>query len=195
MQGAQYEELQELSRRIVKELTERDDVMNVHSSIENTAPVVAIRVDPVTAAAEGLSVSQIGTMVKQYLDGQEIASLDIDGQEFRVRAEYPEEEYQTVPQIKQMILKKPSGGSVALTDVAEIYFRDSPASIRKSDKAYQVTITADYIRGNVQSVLDSEVVNPNLTGTITRGVNSRNRMMQEEFSGLYQAIALSLIHI
>ncbi|MCI8270076.1 MAG: efflux RND transporter permease subunit [Lachnospiraceae bacterium] len=192
LQGTQYEELQELSSRIVKELTERDDVMNVHSSIENTAPVVAIRVDPVTAAAEGLSVSQIGTMVKQYLDGQEIASLDIDGQEFRVRAEYPEEEYQTVPQIKQMILKKPSGGSVALTDVAEIYFRDSPASIRKSDKAYQVTITADYIRGNVQSVLDSEVVNPNLTGTITRGVNSRNRMMQEEFSGLYQAIAIAV---
>ncbi|NBH70527.1 efflux RND transporter permease subunit [Clostridiaceae bacterium] len=192
LQGTQYEELQEASSRIVKELTERDDVMNVHSSIENTAPVVAIRVDPVTAAAEGLSVSQIGSMVKQYLDGQEIASLDIDGQEISVRAEYPEEEYRTVPQVEQMILKKPSGGSVALTDVAEVYFRDSPASIRKSDKAYQVTITADYIRGNVQSQLDNEVVSPNLSGTVTRGVNSRNRMMQEEFSGLYRAIAIAV---
>ncbi len=192
LQGTQYGELQEASNRIVKELTERDDVMNVHSSIENTAPVVAIRVDPVTAAAEGLSVSQIGSTVKQYLDGQEIATLEIDGQELSVRAEYPEDEYRTVPQVEQIILKKPSGGYVALTDVAEIYFRDSPASIRKSDKAYQVTITADYISGNVQSVLDNEVVNPNLTGTITRGVNSRNRMMQEEFSGLYQAIAIAV---
>ncbi len=192
LQGTQYEELQEVSNRIVEELTKRDDVMNVHSSIENTAPVVAIRVDPVTAAAEGLSVSQIGSMVKQYLEGQEIASLDVDGQELQVRAEYPEEEYRTVPQIEQMILKKQAGGSVALVDVAEIYFRDSPASIRKSDKAYQVTITADYIRGNVQSALDNEVVNPNLTGTITRGVNSRNRMMQEEFSGLYEAIAIAV---
>ncbi len=192
LQGTQYGELQEASNRIVKELTERDDVMNVHSSIENTAPVVAIRVDPVTAAAEGLSVSQIGSTVKQYLDGQEIATLEIDGQELSVRAEYPEDEYRTVPQVEQIILKKPSGGYVALTDVAEIYFRDSPASIRKSDKAYQVTITADYISGNVQSALDNEVVNPNLTGTITRGVNSRNRMMQEEFSGLYQAIAIAV---
>ena len=91
-----------------------------------------------------------------------------------------------------MILSKPSGGYVALSDVAEIYFRDSPASIRKSDKAYQVTITADYIQGNVQTLLDAEVINPNLTGTITRGVNSRNRMMQEEFSGLYQAIAIAV---
>ncbi len=192
LQGTQYQELQEASNRIVEELTQRDDVMNVHSSIENTAPVVAIRVDPVMAAAEGLTVTQIGSMVKQYLDGQEIATLEIDGQEIRVKAEYPEEEYRTVPQVKQIILKKPSGGSVALTDVAEIYFRDSPASIRKSDKAYQVTITADYIRGNVQSALDSEVVNPNLTGTITRGTNSRNRMMKEEFSGLYGAIATAV---
>ena len=118
--------------------------------------------------------------------------MDIDGQEIQVRAEYPEDEYRTVPQVKQIILKKPSGGSVALTDVAEVYFRDSPASIRKSDKAYQVTISADYVSGNVQSVLDSQVISPNLTGTITRGVNSRNRMMQEEFSGLYGAIATAV---
>lgn len=192
LQGTQYDELQEVSNRIVEELTGRDDVMNVHSSIENTAPVVAIRVDPVTSAAEGLTASQIGSMVKQYLDGQEIATLEIDGQEISVRAEYPEEEYRTVPQVEQMILKKPSGGLVALTDVAEVYFRDSPASIRKSDKAYQVTITADYISGNVKAQLDSEVVNPNLTGTITRGTNSRDRMMQEEFSGLYRAIAIAV---
>ncbi|MCI8660156.1 MAG: efflux RND transporter permease subunit [Lachnospiraceae bacterium] len=192
LQGTQYDELQEVSSQIVKELIQRDDVMNVHSSIENTAPVVAIRVDPVTAAAEGLTASQIGSMVSQCLNGQEIATLEVDGQEIRVQAEYPKEEYRTVPQVEQMILKKPSGGSVALSDVAEIYFRDSPASIRKADKAYQVTITADYIRGNVQAALDQEVISPNLTGTITRGVNSRNRMMQEEFSGLYQAIAIAV---
>lgn len=192
LQGTQYSELQELSNKIVKELTERDDVMNVHSSIENTAPVVAIRVDPVAASAEGLTASRIGSMVSQYLDGQEIATLEIDGQEISVKAEYPEEEYRTVPQVEQIILKKPSGGSVALTDVAEVYFRDSPASISKSDKAYQVTITADYIRGNVQAALDAEVINPNLTGTITRGSNSRDRMMKEEFSGLYRAIAIAV---
>ena len=192
LKGTQYDELQELSDKLVKELIARDDVMNVHSSIENTAPVVAIRVDPVAATSEGLTASQIGSQVKAYLDGSEIATLDIDGQEISVKAEYPEEMYQTVPQVKQMILSKPSGGHVALTDVAEVYFRDSPASISKTDKAYQITITADYVAGNVQSAIDNEVINPNLTGTITRGVNSRNRMMQEEFSGLYQAIAVAV---
>ncbi len=192
IEGTQYDEVQEVSSRIVKELIARDDVMNVHSSIENTAPVVAIKVDPVSAAAEGMTAGQIGTQVKQYLDGEKVATLDIDGQEVSVKAEYPEEEYRTVPQVEQMILTKPSGGYVALEDVAEIYYRDSPASISKSDKAYQVTITADYAGGNVKETIDSEVVNPNLTATITRGVNSRDRMMQNEFSGLYGAIAVAL---
>lgn len=191
IQGTQYDELQEVSAKIVKELIARDDVKNVHSSIENTAPVVAIKVDPVSAATEGLTASQIGTTVRQYLDGAEITTLEIDGEEISVKAEYPEGEYRTVPQVEQIMIKKQNGKYVALTDVAEVYYRDSPASISKTDKSYQITIRADYVNGNVQAAIDSEVVNPSLTGTLTRGVNSRNRMMQEEFSGLYQAIAVA----
>jgi len=116
----------------------------------------------------------------------------VDGREVSVMAEYPEDEYRTVSQMKDIILSKPSGGYVALTDVAEIYYKDSPASISKTDKAYEITITADYTGGNVQSAIDSEVINPNLSGTIKRGVNSMNRMMQEEFAALYQAIAVAV---
>ena len=75
--------------------------------------------------------------------------------------------------------------------MAEIYYKDSPSSISKTDKAYEITITADYTGGNVQAAIDSEVVAPHLNSTITKGVNSRNRMMQEEFSALYQAIAVA----
>jgi len=191
LKSTQYSELQEVSNEIVTELIARSDVRNVHSSIENTAPVVAVRVDPVMAAAEGLTASQIGRMVSQMLDGEKVATLEIDGQEISVKAEYPEDEYRTVGQLEQMILSKPAGGYVALADVAEIYYRDSPNSISKEDKSYQITISADYVGGNVKSVIDSEVIAPKLTGTISLGVNSRDRMMQSEFSGLYRAIAIA----
>ena len=163
IQGTQYDELQEVSAKIVKELIARDDVKNVHSSIENTAPVVAIKVDPVSAATEGLTASQIGTTVRQYLDGAEITTLEMDGEEISVKAEYPEGEYRTVPQVEQIMIKKQNGKYVALTDVAEVYYRDSPASISKTDKSYQITIRADYVNGKVQAAIDSEEVNPSIT--------------------------------
>ena len=199
LKGTQYDELQEISNEIVNELIARDDVKNVHSSIENTAPVVAVKVDPVSASAEGLTAAQIGTMIKQMLDGEEVTTLKVDGQEISVRAEYPEDQYKTVPQLERIILKKPSGGYVALSDVAEIYYKDSPSSIEKEDKSYQITISADYVDSSssaaVKTKIDNEVISPNLTGTIVRGTNSRDRMMQEEFSGLYNAIAVAVFLI
>lgn len=199
LKGTQYDELQEVSNEIVNELIARDDVKNVHSSIENTAPVVAVKVDPVAASAEGLTAAQIGTMVKQMLDGEEVTTLKVDGQGISVKAEYPEDQYKTVPQLERIILKKPSGGYVALSDVAEIYYKDSPSSIEKEDKSYQITISADYVDSSssaaVKTQIDNEVISPNLTGTITRGTNSRDRMMQEEFSGLYNAIAVAVFLI
>ena len=199
LKGTQYDELQEVSNEIVNELIARDDVKNVHSSIENTAPVVAVKVDPVSASAEGLTAAQIGTMIKQMLDGEEVTTLKVDGQEISVKAEYPEDQYRTVPQLERIILKKPSGGYVALSDVAEIYYKDSPSSIEKEDKSYQITISADYVDSSssaaVKTKIDNEVISPNLTGTITRGTNSRDRMMQEEFSGLYNAIAVAVFLI
>ena len=199
LKGTQYDELQEVSNEIVNELIARDDVKNVHSSIENTAPVVAVKVDPVAASAEGLTAAQIGTMVKQMLDGEEVTTLKVDGQEISVKAEYPEDQYKTVPQLERIILKKPSGGYVALSDVAEIYYKDSPSSIEKEDKSYQITISADYVDSSssaaVKTKIDNEVISPNLTGTIVRGTNSRDRMMQEEFSGLYNAIAVAVFLI
>ena len=199
LKGTQYDELQEVSNEIVNELIARDDVKNVHSSIENTAPVVAVKVDPVAASAEGLTAAQIGTMVKQMLDGEEVTTLKVDGQEISVKAEYPEDQYKTVPQLERIIVKKPSGGYVALSDVAEIYYKDSPSSIEKEDQSYQTTISADYVNSSssaaVKTKIDNEVISPNLTGTITRGTNSRDRMMQEEFSGLYNAIAVAVFLI
>ncbi|MBT9777532.1 AcrB/AcrD/AcrF family protein [Clostridium sp. MCC353] len=195
LKGTQYDELKEVSDKIVKEMTDRDDVLNVHSSIENTAPIVTIKVDPVMASAEGLSASGIGSAVKQMLDGVEATTLTVDGKEISVMLEYPEDEYRTIDQLKGIILNTASGGYVALTDVASIYFKDSPSSISKTDKSYQITISADYAGANVKSLIDSEVIGPNLTGTITTGVNSRDRMMQEEFSALYKAIAIAVFMI
>ena len=195
LNGTQYDELKAVSDKIVKEMTARDDVINIHSSLENTAPVVTVKVDPVLAAAEGLTASQVGKQVSQLLDGEEVTTLDIDGREVSVMAEYPEEEYRTVDQVSGIILDKPDGGYVALSDIAEIYFKDSPASISKTDRSYEITITADYTGGNVKETIDREVIEPNLTSNITVGVNTRDQMMQEEFSSLYTAIAVAVFMV
>lgn len=195
IQGTQYSELQEASQAIVDELIARDDVMNVHSSIENTAPIVSVKVDPVNATAEGLTSSQIGSQIKTYLDATEVATLTVDGNEIKVKAEYPDGEYNSVNQLERLLISKPSGGSVALSDVADVVYKDSPSSISKENKEYQVTISADFTGEDVSTELDNEVIAQHLTGTVTKGTSSMDRMMKNEFSGLYKAIAIAVFLI
>lgn len=195
LHGTQYDDLKEVSDKIVKELTARDDILNIHSSIENNAPIVNVKVDPVLSASYGLTAAQIGSTVSQTLDGVEATTLKVDGEELSVQVEYPEDEYYTVDQMKSIMLTTGTGTSVALTDVAEVVFKDSPSSISKTDKEYEITISGDYNGQDtaaIKAAIDSEVISPNLSGTITRGTNSRDRMMQEEFGSQYQAIAIAV---
>ena len=192
LSGSDYDTVKEAADKIVTAMVARDDVKNVHSDVENTAPVVSINVDQVAASAEGLTASSIGQQVKYMLDGAKIATLTIDGNEVSVNAEYPEGMYRTVEQVKNMLLTTGSGKSVALSDVADVEFKDNPSSISKTDKSYEVTVSADYVNGNVKTLLDNEVVAPNLPNGVTIGTNSMDRMMAEEFSSLYNAIAVAV---
>lgn len=193
--GTDYEDLKELSDKIVSELISRDDVINIHSSFENNAPIVSIDVDPLMASKKGLTASSIGSAVNQTLSGMTAATLTVDGEDLDVKVEFPEGEYATIDQMKNIILTAGDGTATALTDVADIVYKDSPSSISREDKAFKVTITGEYTGEDTSAQIDSEVIAPNLTGTIKKGTNSMNRMMNEEFSSLYQAIAVAVFLI
>ncbi|MDO5550158.1 MAG: efflux RND transporter permease subunit [Lachnospiraceae bacterium] len=198
IQGADYDEVKEVSDNIVKELMERPEVTKVHSDAENSSPVVEISVDAIKAKANGLTASGIGSTVSQMLSGVEATELDVDGESISVMVEYPEGTYKTLDQVKGIVLTNASGNSVLLTDVADISFQDSPSSITREDKQYRVTISAEYTElatPQTRNLLTQEVVNTNLTATVTTGLNSRDQSMNSEFSALFGAIATAVFLI
>ena len=94
-----------------------------------------------------------------------------------------------------------TGASVALSDIAEVVFQDSPLSITRSDKQYQVTVSADYtdmVKTNdrkdverVRSLLMEEVVNPSMTPDITIAQSAVDESMIEELGALFQAVLIA----
>lgn len=195
LKGADYDEVKEVSDTIVAELMEREEVTRVHSDAENSASVIEVTVDAVKASAAGLTASEIGTVLNELVSGIEATELDVDGESISVMVEYPEGKYETLDQIQGIVLTTASGGSVLLTDVAEVSFQDSPASIQREDKEYIITISAEYTElatEETAGILTQEVVRPNLTGTVTTGINSMDQSMNEEFADLFQAIAIAV---
>lgn len=140
-------------------------------------------------------MSSFGESFETILKGTE---LDVDGNSISVMVEYPEGSYETLDQVRGIVLPAAGKGSVLLTDVAEVGFKDSPASIVREDKQYKVTISADYTElATAQSpmILNQEVVSPNLTETVTTGLNSIDQAMNEEFAALFGAIATAVFLI
>ena len=92
----------------------------------NSAPVVEVQVDALKAQAEGLTAADIGGAVSEMIGGVEATEIDVDGESITVNVEYADDEYDTMDKVENAVLSTPDGGSVALTDVADVHFVDSP---------------------------------------------------------------------
>ncbi len=202
LESTQYESLKQASDSIVKQLTDRPEVTRIHSSLENAAPLLKINIDPIKAAAEGMSPVQVAGMINTMLSGTEATTLDVNGNEVSVMVEYPDDEYASLDQVKGIMLPTATGASVALTDIGEITFQDSPLSIMKSDKQYQVTISGDYTDmvdteddkavEEMKKLLMREVVTPTMTSDITVAQNAMDESMFEELGALLQAVLIAV---
>jgi len=197
LQSAQYDKLKQVSDQVAKELTKRPDVAKVHSDLENAAPVVKVKIDPVKAAAEGFSPIQIGGQINAMLSGKDVDTIDIDGNDYDITVEYADTEYDTIDKVKGIILPTAKGTSVALADIADIVYEDSPASISRKNKQYQVTITGSYTElsnKKTKAAIDKEVVTPllNENTEVTRAKSATDESMVEEFSALFSAIATAI---
>ena len=201
LQSTQYDELKKASDEIVDALLARPEVSKVHSSLENAAPVVKLNIDAMKANAENITPLQIASTVSNMLGGKEATTLDVDGEEISVKVEYPKDEYDTIDKLKGIVLTTNTGGSVALADVADIVFQDSPSTIVRQNKQYRVTINGDVATDDARQIsalekkLYNEVVSKYLTPTITRASNTQNEMMAEEFANLGGAILTAVFLI
>ena len=195
LQSTNYDALKADSDRIVAALDARPELTKVHSDLENAAPVVKVRVNPIKAKAAGLSAAQIGGTLNSMLSGVNPSSLEIDGRDVDIKVEYAADRYKTLSQVQNIVLQTPSGGAVALTDVADIVFEDSPATIMRQDKQYRVTISGTYTDSateTTEQTLKDEVVTPQLSQSVSIAMNNMQKSMQKEFTNLAKAIAMAI---
>ncbi|MCR5370810.1 MAG: efflux RND transporter permease subunit [Clostridium sp.] len=199
LKGTQYDDLKRVSGEVTEALKARPEVTKIHSTLENSAPVIQIAVDPLKAQAEGLTAAQVGGTVNMMLSGKEATTLDVNGEDISVMVEYADDEYDTIDKVRGIVLQSPAGTSVALTDIADIYFKDSPTYIIRDDREYRVTISGsftDAVSEKEKKMLEDriyeETVVPNLTAGISRSTNQQVQMQNEEFSSLGNAILTAI---
>ncbi len=194
LKGADLQSLKEKSDAIVSEMQKMESLTGIHSSLENAAPRLLVKVDPIKAAAEGLSPIALGQSLNSILGGKTVMKIDLDGEKADVRVEYPKDRFDTLEKIKNIRFSTPRGAAVALDSVAMVDFSDSPATITREDKKYVVTIRANYTEKASKETKEEvdRLVESHLGRDIALAESLRTKNMREEFTDLFRAIAIAV---
>lgn len=198
LQSTNYDALKLAANDLVNELRRRNDVMQVHSSIENAAPVVKVRIDPVKAQAEGLTPAGIGGTIYNTLSGITAASIRVDGEDVDVKVEYAADKYDTIDKLQGMMITTATGTTLPLEDLANIYYEDSPQQIERKDKQYQVAITmepqAEY-KKTAEEDVKKFVAGWDMPAEVEPAVNFMDETMGEELGALGGALMTGMFLI
>ena len=198
LQSTDYDTLKKAADDLVTELRKREDVMQVHSSVENAAPVIKVNVDPVKAEAEGLTPASIGSMVYSNLSGVKAATISVNGNDQDVKVEFAPDRYDSIAKLQGMMITTAAGNTLPLEDLAEIYYQDSPQEISRKEKQYQVSITmqaqADY-KKTAEKDVKSFVQNWEFPYGVEMATNSLDESMGEELSALGMALVTAIFLI
>lgn len=194
LKGADLQSLKEKSDALVSEMQKMESLTGIHSSLENAAPRLLVKVDPIKASAEGLSPIALGQSLNSILGGKTVMKIDLDGEKADVRVEYPKDRFDTLEKIKSIRFSTPRGAAVALDSVATVDFSDSPATIIREDKKYVVTIRANYTeKANKETKEEVDrLVESHLGRDIALSESLRTKNMREEFTDLFRAIAIAV---
>ncbi len=191
LQGRDLDDLKEASREVEDMLAKIPGVLQVSSDLADASTQVEVVVDPLKSMAVGLPPVQVAGEMRNTLSGVEAATLTRNGEEFKVRLEYPKGEYENMNDLLNLTLTTPAGTQVPLSEVAQIAYKDAPITLIRVDGMYQVAVTGNTTedaRFTAQDAAEKAMEQMVLPRGVTRTKSMMNDMMMEEFEAIIQAI-------
>lgn len=191
LQGRDLGDLREASKEVQKMLQTIPGVLQVSSNLAEVTTQVEIVVDPLRSMSVGLPPVQIAGEMRNALSGVEAATLTRNGEEFKVRLEYPDGEYEDMNDLLNMTLATPMGTQIPLSEVAEVEYKDAPITLIRVDGLYQVAVTAnttEETRFTAQEAAEAGMSQLVLPRGVSRAASMMDDMMMDEFTAIIEAI-------
>ncbi|MCQ5130004.1 efflux RND transporter permease subunit [Butyricicoccus faecihominis] len=148
MTGKDYDELSQVSNDLAEELSRLPDAVNVKSSAAEQVPRIAVKVNRENASRFGLSAASIGGLVRGELTGSVATKLRMKGEEYDITVSGDDSASKNIDALKSMQLPVPTGGTVPLSMVADVYTELAPQSIERENQNETVTISGDSESGD-----------------------------------------------
>jgi len=192
--GVDFEELKKNVYTAMEKLKTIDGVFNVTSKLDSGATEARIHIDPKKTMDAGLTPQGVATMIANANKGIEALKIKSKGEEYKVRLEYPEGQFDDLYKIMSLKLKGSGNRIVTLSDIATLEYEEAPEMISKRKGIYSLEIdifTSEDDKYRVQDEADEMISKMDL-GSSSSGMDFLTEFENNEVKKLLVAVAAAV---
>jgi HAE1 family hydrophobic/amphiphilic exporter-1 len=193
--GSDYNAISAVARQLVIDFSQIDGVINVTSNVAEARDEIVITVKSQEAAPLGLTARDVALQVNQFLKGQVVAQLDLDGTRTDVILRGRPQDANSIDTLKSLTIAGPHGAA-RLGNIAQVSLEKGPVTISRTNDQRSASITGNItakdtqaISRKVQEKIDALALPPGVeveTGGIFKDI-------EEGFRDVFLAIAAGVV--
>ena len=150
------------SREIAEQIrslvaSEVPDAVDPELNISEGLPQVNVNVDRERAYSLGLDMASIAQEVRANIDGVTASQLTLDGTETDIFLILDEQDRLAVPDINRIYVDSPAGTRIPLSNIASLERTTGPVSIRRSNQAREIQLTAGLAPGTTAAQVEPQI--------------------------------------
>ncbi len=172
--GPDYDELTRLAERITAEMARAPALQDVDNTVQDPRSEVVFRPDRATLADRGLTVGQVGQVVRAAIEGEVAGVFRGEvGDERDIRVRLAEGARSRAEQVAELQVRTPAG-SLPLSSLGSLEPGLSPTTISRIDRVRTVEITSQIGQGSltdavaaIEGIMDGAPLPPDYSWRVT----------------------------
>jgi len=177
LRGNTLAELREVGDRLKEQLTRYEGLFDIQDNLSGGKDEFSVSLKP-AAYNLGLTLSQIGSQVRQAFFGLETQRIQRGREEVSVMLRFPIENRSSLEDLYSLPIRLANGKTIALSEVATINSGNSPSALYRIERFRTLTVTSDADKANI----DLEVVKADLVKEL-RDILANYPSVQFELEG------------
>lgn len=143
VQGDDTVAIYNFARQVAVALNQTPGLSGINISMDMTKPEYRIYIDRARAAALGIPVSKVATILRGLIGGSVATEYREGSEYYDIRVMVPEPQIHSKEDLENLILNSRNGSPLYVRDVAEVRRAVGPVEINRENQIKQVLVRAD----------------------------------------------------
>ncbi len=196
LKGDDFQKLKRISQDFENIIKTIPGTAEVTIDTEEGAPEAKLTLNRKKASLYGITAYEVANTLKYAVDGTKATIFKIDGDELDVHLSLDDSVKSSIENMKQILIKSPTGILVPIGEIANIEYGNSPTQIKRINQIRTVTVGSQLNGRDLKSVtkdIESKLKKYEMPSGYTYNFTGQQQDMIEAFSSLILALVLSII--